>query len=203
MHKIMEESFFIIHNSAIIRSGLSSILNSYFKVEAVQLATPEEIIPFCHTKNKLIIIAIQENLELPKSVITMLEENNLLVTIAISHQNTSNSLYNFTLHIDSDSLQIQQTIQLARKSINKHKTTAQNFSNDELTQREIDVIKKIALGHANKDIADALCISIHTVISHRKNITDKLNIKSISGLTVYAIMNNLLDISEIKPDELI
>ena len=59
------------------------------------------------------------------------------------------------------------------------------------------------MGFANKEIADKLFISIHTVISHRKNITEKLGIKSISGLTVYAIMNNLLDLEDINPEELI
>ena len=45
----------------------------------------------------------------------------------------------------------------------------------------------------NKEIADQMNISIHTVISHRKNITRKTGIKSVSGLTVYALLNNLID----------
>lgn len=65
-----------------------------------------------------------------------------------------------------------------------------------LSDREIDVLKAVAMGSSNKEIADKLFISINTVITHRKNITDKLGIKSIAGLTVYAMMNNL-----IKPDE--
>jgi DNA-binding CsgD family transcriptional regulator len=72
-----------------------------------------------------------------------------------------------------------------------------------LTEREIDVVTQVALGKTNKEIADALCISIHTVISHRKNITEKLGIKSISGLTVYAILNNLIDANTIDPETLI
>ncbi len=62
-----------------------------------------------------------------------------------------------------------------------------------LTEREIDVLKLVATGCSNKEIAQKLYISIHTVITHRKNITEKLSIKSISGLTVYAILNNLID----------
>ena len=45
----------------------------------------------------------------------------------------------------------------------------------------------------NKEIADHLRISVHTVVSHRKNITSKTGIKTIAGLTVYALLNNLLD----------
>jgi DNA-binding CsgD family transcriptional regulator len=63
-----------------------------------------------------------------------------------------------------------------------------------LSEREIEVLKAIVQGHSNKEIADMLCISINTVITHRKNITDKLSIKTIAGLTVYAIMNNYISL---------
>ena len=63
----------------------------------------------------------------------------------------------------------------------------------ELTKRELDVLIHVAKGLMNKEIADKLNISIHTVISHRKNITRKTNIKSVAGLAMYALMNNLVD----------
>ena len=50
----------------------------------------------------------------------------------------------------------------------------------------------------NKEIADLYNISIYTVITHRKNITRKIGIKTIAGLTVYALLNNLIDISSIN-----
>lgn len=62
-----------------------------------------------------------------------------------------------------------------------------------LSSRETDVLREVAHGYSNKDIADRLFISINTVITHRKNITDKLGIKTIPGLTVYALMNNLIN----------
>jgi len=64
---------------------------------------------------------------------------------------------------------------------------------DVLSSREIEVLKEVALGYSNKEIAERLFISINTVITHRKNITEKLGIKTISGLTVYALMNNLIN----------
>ena len=63
----------------------------------------------------------------------------------------------------------------------------------ELTKRELDVLVHIAKGLMNKEIAEKLNISIHTVISHRKNITRKTNIKSVAGLAMYALMNNLME----------
>ena len=70
---------------------------------------------------------------------------------------------------------------------------AKNTDDVELSKRETDVLVAVAKGMMNKEIADQMNISIHTVISHRKNITRKTGIKSVSGLTVYALLNNLID----------
>lgn len=61
-----------------------------------------------------------------------------------------------------------------------------------LTAREREVLRLVAQGHLNKQIADRLDISLHTVISHRKNITRKLQIKTVAGLTVYALLNRFI-----------
>ena len=71
--------------------------------------------------------------------------------------------------------------------------TTKNTDDVELSKRETDVLVAVAKGMMNKEIADQMNISIHTVISHRKNITRKTGIKSVSGLTVYALLNNLID----------
>ena len=68
-----------------------------------------------------------------------------------------------------------------------------NSGNYELTKRETAVLIQLAQGKTNKEVADALNVSVHTVISHRKNITHKTGIKSVAGLTVYAMLNNLID----------
>ena len=69
---------------------------------------------------------------------------------------------------------------------------------DALSEREKDVIIALVQGMANKEIADHLCISINTVITHRRNIARKLQIHSPAGLTIYAIVNGLVDISSVK-----
>ena len=66
-----------------------------------------------------------------------------------------------------------------------------------LTSREKEILVCVAKGMLNKEIADVLNISIHTVITHRKNITHKTGIKTVAGLTVYALLNNLLEVGEI------
>ena len=67
----------------------------------------------------------------------------------------------------------------------------------ELSNRETDVLVALVKGLTNKEISDKLFISVHTVITHRKNIIRKTGIKSVSGLTVYALLNNLVDESDI------
>lgn len=71
-------------------------------------------------------------------------------------------------------------------------------SAESLGQREKDVIVSLVQGMSNKEIADHLCISVNTVITHRRNIARKLQIHSPAGLTIYAIVNNLVDISSVK-----
>ena len=67
----------------------------------------------------------------------------------------------------------------------------------ELSAREIEVLVLITKGFINKEIADKLNISLTTVITHRKNITEKLGIKSVSGLTIYAVMNGYVEADRI------
>lgn len=73
-----------------------------------------------------------------------------------------------------------------------------NPDDNALSQREQEILTCVARGMLNKEIANHLNISIHTVITHRKNISRKTGIKTVSGLTVYALLNNLLDIHSIE-----
>ena len=75
---------------------------------------------------------------------------------------------------------------------------SRNMDNDALSEREKEVIVSLVQGMTNKEIADHLCISVNTVITHRKNIARKLQIHSPAGLTVYAIAKGLIDISSVN-----
>ena len=80
----------------------------------------------------------------------------------------------------------------------RQKTASLKDTTDELSDREKDVLIQVVHGLSNKEIADVLCISMHTVVSHRKHITAKLNIHSTAGLTVYAIVNKLVDLNDLE-----
>lgn len=88
------------------------------------------------------------------------------------------------IHIESTIVELAQMAKLG---------DANEAINYNLSKREVDVLIAVAKGLQNKEIADCLNISIHTVISHRKNISHKTGIKSVSGLTVYALLNKLID----------
>ena len=78
----------------------------------------------------------------------------------------------------------------------KH-TQSEAMDTHDLSAREIEVLVLITKGLINKEIAEKLNISLTTVISHRKNITEKLGIKSVSGLTIYAVMNGYVEADSI------
>jgi regulator of cell morphogenesis and NO signaling len=69
---------------------------------------------------------------------------------------------------------------------------------DALSDREKEIIKYVALGMSNKEIAENLCLSVHTVTTHRRNLSAKLDIHSAAGLTIFAILHNLVNLDEIK-----
>lgn len=77
-------------------------------------------------------------------------------------------------------------------------TSEPAMESTELTDREKEILVAVAKGLTNKSIAEQCHLSVHTVITHRKNLTRKTGIKSVSGLTVYAILNNLIDITEVE-----
>ena len=96
--------------------------------------------------------------------------------------------------IEDDILRPALTKVARSKSVIENRKT----ETEELSDREKDVLIQLVHGLSNKEIADVLCISTHTVISHRKNITRKLNIHSTAGLTIYAIVNKLVDINSLE-----
>ena len=76
-------------------------------------------------------------------------------------------------------------------------TLPQILQHKVLSDREIEVMSLIVQGYINKEIANRLNISLSTVITHRKNIMDKLGMKSVSALTIYAVMHGFVDINKI------
>lgn len=200
----MNKKIFIIHGSEIIRKGINTILRSYFTAEIILLEKKEELKGFCELTGQEIVI-IYEYLPGEKSAnFEQIRKNNQVKWIAFlnDHEDPVGPLPFCKFYITTKT-QAQQLQKLVSRCWDKTRKQPKTNDSEELTAREKDVLKLVALGHSNKVIAEKLFISIHTVISHRKNITEKTGIKSISGLTVYAILNNLIDTETINPEDLI
>jgi len=101
----------------------------------------------------------------------------------------------FTLY-DSPEHILHSLMKLQEKS---RSTEQEKEEDDNLTPREIEVLTGLVNGMINKEIAQQLHISIHTVVRHRKNITLKTGIRSQSGLTIYAISKKIVSIEDIDP----
>jgi regulator of cell morphogenesis and NO signaling len=97
-----------------------------------------------------------------------------------------------TLHTD-----IKQHNRIRYRILSPIVAGMEKESNKNLSSREIEVLRQIVKGETNKEVADHLCISLNTVLTHRKNITSKLGIKTIPGLTFYAITNGIISGDEI------
>ena len=191
----------IVHPSELVSRGLTSILETMkgvrvlsfsafpeFKIMEHEHATAEKLMLFIPTTNDYVddLLALGTRIGAHHTV-GLLES-----TQETSHKNA----FNHVLSLNSPAADF---IRLAENYFLQEKPG----QDDELTNREREVLKLIAMGQTNKSIADNLFISMHTVISHRKNITEKLGIRSIPGLTVYAIIKKIIDPEDMSPDQLL
>jgi DNA-binding CsgD family transcriptional regulator len=103
-------------------------------------------------------------------------------------------LYDFILNVYDSSTQMLSVIkkQLDLKQVNN----ADDDEDEALSERETEVLLQIIKGHTNKQIADILYISVHTVISHRRNIMIKTGIRSQAGLALYAVSKSLISLDD-------
>ena len=101
--------------------------------------------------------------------------------------------------LDAESIRPDDTAeQIKEKLLQLHGSEAGGKEHDALSAREREIVVCVVKGMTNKQIAEKLCLSLHTVITHRRNIAGKLQIHSPAGLTIYAIVNKLVELSEIK-----
>lgn len=118
--------------------------------------------------------------------------NELLTTVLLGIYQTEEELQ--THCAIEDEILRPAMIQKKDRYAERRKTAALKEQQEELSEREKEVLMLVVQGLINKEIADKLHLSLHTVIAHRKNIARKLNIHSTAGLTIYAIVNKLIEV---------
>lgn len=189
----------IVESSELIRSGLISLINQ--KIANVSVFWYPSLSDFFKSGkegNDLLIIsplALREDEQ--KVVKQQLSPQIAKRVIALFSGNYPNNLLRYYDDVINIYEHSDQIINKIFKLIEKNDLESSQEQGD-LSEREKEVLEAVALGKPNKEIADILNISIHTVMTHRKNITKKLGITSISGLTVYAIINKIIDVSKLK-----
>ena len=190
----------IAETSPIISSGLSSFFNDMNQITVASIVDniddlQDKII--MHNPDVLIINSMMLGCMLNTFVKQMTQNHPNVNRVAlVTSYVDKNILKNFKEVIELSDNKQKVINKMLNLQNNNDETSAQNESVD-LSNREVDVLVCVAKGMTNKDISDMLNISVHTVITHRKNIVKKTGIKSVSGLTVYALLNNLVEESEI------
>jgi DNA-binding NarL/FixJ family response regulator len=186
----------IIEPSCIVFEGISNILlRSEHHVKLFKFNDLDEISTFFpHQKLDLVIINpshIQNRIKGFKAIKN--SENKVYWLGLVYHYFDAEILALFDESIGiSDSP--ESILNRISALINHAENINDNETQEQLSERETDVLIQLVQGLSNKEIADKLNISIHTVISHRKNISNKTGIKSQAGLTIYAITKKIISL---------
>ena len=185
----MKRKILIVEPSEVIVEGLTTALNH----GELKLLNPEYTAADLTSRLNMLkpdILIINPTLN--DNVTEMRSGRNMAVVALVYQYVKQSRLRHFDAVIDiRDSRQsiLQTVLDLTSKTGSSDNTIASH----ELTKRETAVLIEVAKGLQNKEIAAKLNVSVFTVTTHRKNIVRKTGIKSVAGLTVYALLNNLID----------
>jgi Response regulator containing a CheY-like receiver domain and an HTH DNA-binding domain len=187
----------IIEPSPVIRQGMKSLLEGDpdFFVDSLY----DDLQEFQDNRQKSTIDIILIN----PAIINFYKQFNVrivfsdypdtIIVAILSGYVDSGTLNSFdeVLDIYDEPAKMIKKLQGCTKTFNNLQNRNSN-DNVDLSEREKEILIAVAKGMTNKEIADKHFISVHTVISHRKNITRKTGIKTVSGLVMYAMFNNLI-----------
>lgn len=189
---MLQSAIVIIHASYIIQKGLTKIISDICnELKIISLSSISELNQlFSEYDIKYLIIekALSEKI---KTI-----DNSSLEHIQIIYLDDNSKTYLNRKEIINIYDSKFDLINKLESKLKPFKVAGIDEKEDELSIREKEIVEQIALGKTNQEIADILFISPHTVVTHRKNITKKLGIKTVSGLTVYAILNNIISIDK-------
>ncbi len=189
----------IAETSSIVFEGLAGIIyKSGLKSNVSRVLTFDEIQQSCTKRRCEVIILnpsfIQNNIRHFHTLKNQFEDVKWIGLVYAYYDQSLLSLFDAVINISDTPEMITATVQ---KTVNNtpHK---RDHVEDVLSDREIDILKLLTTGLSNKEIADKLNISINTVITHRKNISQKTGIKSVSGLTIYAVVKKLISLENLS-----
>lgn len=191
----------VAETSVIIRSGLTTVLKRLpnLNVMPIEVSSPESLQSYIHLHTPDILIvnpAFGGWFDLPAFKVEngKVETKYLALICSVIDSNSLKEYDDHLLICDDPETIATKINQLLCTDDEEEKESEQ----ETLSQREKEIITCVVKGMTNKAIADQLYLSIHTVITHRRNIARKLQIHSPAGLTIYAIVNKLVELQDIK-----
>lgn len=191
----------IAETSVIIRGGLTAALKrlSNVKVQPIELLSVETLNDCVRTQYPDMLIvnpAFGDYFDVGKFREETSGKRIRVIALVTSFVDAS------LLGKYDESISIFDDLEILSKKIagllNMASEEEETDSQDALSQREREIVICVVKGMTNKEIAEKLFLSIHTVITHRRNISKKLQIHSAAGLTIYAIVNKLVALSDVK-----
>jgi len=188
--------FIVAADNFLVRTGMVSLLNKMYGVRVIREFGAVEPMARFMQKNPGHFLVISQSLFNGAEALFLSSPGLLDRTIIIADEETP--LEN--KEVQASILPADQKSEISSKISTLVKHQAKDGAEhpaELLTKREMTIVRLVSLGMTNRQIADQLYLSTHTVITHRKNISSKLGIKSVSGLTVYAIVNNIITIEEV------
>lgn len=187
----------IVEPSAIVREGLSSALEfmelglTVFCADALADALKKEGDAFF----SLILVnpVIFNNCQNAFNKFSAYFEGiNKIGLISTCFDRTLCSYFVDCIYLN-DSLTTIENIVAKHLTLNNSST---RLIDNVLSEREVEVLRLLVNGNSNKEVADKLFISIHTVVTHRKNLSAKLGVKSTAAMAIYAVANNIIDLKD-------
>ena len=184
----------VVEPSLIIRNGILSVLRrlSSLNIEVIEIADVTQLQSTLSWRKPDILIVDSVILG-AFSLQQIKKESEGLKCVALQHTLADAS----TMKGYDEVITVYDTAESIREKIEKlNELSTEETLQEPLTEREI--IIGVVKGWTNKQIAEKLCLSAHTVITHRRNIAAKLQIHSAVGLTIYAIVNHFVDLNDVK-----
>lgn len=187
----------LIEPSEIIATGFKEIIGKSHGFEIMNTISTPGYYNTMQSKPDIIVINptvinYNERLDIRSYFCSNGENISIVALTNTGYEENVMRQYDGCINMYDNAARIIQKLQNAVEEMQQNPKSELN----ELSARERDILVAVAKGKTNKEIADEFNISIYTVISHRRNISRKLGINSIPGLTVYAIMNKLVDMSD-------
>ena len=200
----------VAERSVIVRSGVVSVLKRlpHVLVRSVEVSSPEALENCLHMDTPDILLVNPTfggwfNVDEFRTDVVHASVKCIALNCNITDASVLQAYdESITLYEDIDSLQEKIIRVSAHNTIEdeaqENDSPTPLVETSQLSQREREIVICVVKGMTNKEIADQLFLSVHTVNTHRRNIARKLEIHSPAGLTIYAIVNKLVELNEVK-----